>query len=170
MKEEYLAEFVVERQPKAYSYLRFSRPEQEDGDSIRRQTEISEEWARSHDHVLDGSLKMEDHGLSAFHGKHVSEGALGQFLEKVKAGQIPQGSVLLVESLDRLSREELTEALEQFLAIIRNGIKIVTLADNAREYTKETINSNMGDLFVGLSIMVRAHEESKMKSFRLSKA
>ncbi|MGA3116967.1 MAG: recombinase family protein [Syntrophobacteraceae bacterium] len=170
MEAEYHAKFVVEGQPIAISYLRFSNPDQENGDSIRRQIEISEEWARTHGYVLDDSLRMEDHGLSAFHGKHVTKGALGQFLEKVKAGQIPQGSVLLVESLDRLSREELTEALEQFLAIIRNGIKIVTLADNAREYTKETINSNMGDLFVGLSIMVRAHEESKMKSFRLSKA
>ncbi len=156
--------------PKAYSYIRFSTPEQLKGDSLRRQLELSEKYAAEHGLVLDGSLNLQDLGLSAFSGEQRDKGTLGRFLELVRAGRIPYGSVLLVESLDRLSREEITEALEQFLAIIRNGMKIVTLADNNREYTKETINTNWGDLVVSLTIMSRAHEESKMKSFRLMNA
>jgi DNA invertase Pin-like site-specific DNA recombinase len=155
--------------PKAYSYIRFSGPRQLKGDSLRRQTELSSKYAKEHGLTLDESLKP-DKGLSAFSGKHRLKGALGQFLALVNAGEISEGSILLVESLDRLSREEITEALEQFLAIIGSGIKIITLGDNNREYTKETINSNVGELIVGLTIMSRAHEESKMKSFRVGKA
>ncbi len=155
---------------KAYSYIRFSTPDQLKGDSLRRQTEAAESWAKDHGLALDNTLKLQDLGLSAFDGNHRDKGALGAFLKLVEGGQIPEGSVLLVESLDRLSREEITEALEQFLAIIRSGIKIVTLSDNNREYTKETINANVGDLIVSLTIMSRAHEESKMKSIRMKAA
>jgi hypothetical protein len=33
------------RQPKAYSYKRFSTPAQADGDSLRRQTVMAQAWA-----------------------------------------------------------------------------------------------------------------------------
>lgn len=153
-------------QPKCYSYIRFSTPEQREGDSLRRQTEAAEKWASQHGMTLDNTTRLKDLGLSAYHGAHKDKGALGGFLELVTKGKIVSGSVLLVESLDRLSREEITEALETFLAIIRRGIKIVTMADNDREYTKETVNANVGDLIVSLTIMSRAHEESLMKSKR----
>jgi len=155
--------------PKAYSYIRFSTPEQIKGDSIRRQTELSEEYARKNGLILDRSLNLQDLGVSAYTGKHRDSGALGGFLKIIDAGKIENGSVLMIESLDRLSREEIFEALDQFLSIIRRGIKIVTLADN-REYTKETINSNVAELMISLSIMARAHEESAIKSLRLSEA
>ena len=35
-------------QPKAYSYIRFSTPEQALGDSLRRQVQLAEEYARKH--------------------------------------------------------------------------------------------------------------------------
>lgn len=158
-----------EKPSKAYSYIRFSTPEQQKGDSLRRQTELSEKWAKDQGLVLDDSLKLQDLGKSAFSGKHRSDGALGQFLKLVEMGKIKKGSVLLVESLDRLSREEITIALKQFLAIIDKGIKIVTLIDN-KEYTQETVNTSFSELIVSLTIMARAHEESKTKSMRLGKA
>jgi DNA invertase Pin-like site-specific DNA recombinase/ElaB/YqjD/DUF883 family membrane-anchored ribosome-binding protein len=155
---------------KAYSYIRFSTPEQRKGDSLRRQTEFSERYAAEHGLVLDSSLRLQDLGLSAYKGEHRSDkGALGQFLKLVEMGKIEKGSVLLVESLDRLSREEITEALEQFLAIIGKGIKIVTLIDK-REYTKETVNNNFSEMMFSLMTMARAHEESSTKAMRLGKA
>ena len=156
--------------PMAYSYIRFSTPEQIKGDSLRRQTELSEQYAKKHGFVLDDSLKLQDLGLSAFSGEHKgSRGALGQFLKLVEDGKIEKGSVLLVENFDRLSRQEITKALQQFLDIINRGIKIVTLIDN-REYTEETVNANVGELIVSLTIMARAHEESATKSKRLKAA
>jgi DNA invertase Pin-like site-specific DNA recombinase len=156
-------------QPKCYSYLRFSKPKQEKGDSARRQIELSEKYAHDHGLVLDDSLKLEDKGLSAFHGDHRTKGALGTFLRLVEEGEIPQGSTLIVESLDRLSREQVLDALGYFTSIVRAGIKVVTSLDNM-EYTEESLNANIGQLIVCLTIMSRAHEESLAKSKRLSAA
>ncbi len=66
---------------KAYSYLRFSTPEQMKGDSFRRQTELSAKYAEEHDLDLDTALTFADLGVSAFRGRNVSEGQLGAFLE-----------------------------------------------------------------------------------------
>ncbi|MCH7834064.1 MAG: recombinase family protein [Proteobacteria bacterium] len=155
--------------PQAYSYIRFSSPEQAKGDSRRRQVEASRAYAEEHGLHLDESLTMQDTGISAFKGLHRIKGALGEFLRQVEAGAIPRGSVLLVESLDRLSREQIDEALIQFLNIIRAGIKVVTLADNM-EYDHQSINANIGQLVMSLVIMGRAHEESAIKSKRVAAA
>jgi hypothetical protein len=39
----------VEPRPKAYSYVRFSTPEQAKGDSLRRQTDRARAWAVAND-------------------------------------------------------------------------------------------------------------------------
>jgi DNA invertase Pin-like site-specific DNA recombinase len=150
---------------KAYSYIRFSTPEQEKGDSLRRQLKQSEDYAQANGLVLDDALRLTDRGLSAFHGVHRVKGALGEFHHLVEQGEVEPGSVLLVESLDRLSREQVLDALTQFTSLIRAGVKVVTLADRM-EYDTESINANFGQLLMSLVIMSRAHEESKIKSFR----
>lgn len=154
---------------KCYSYTRFSTPEQSKGSSLLRQTRLAEEYAKENGLELDNSLKLSDLGLSAFKGDHVTKGALGRFLENIKSGKIPQGSVLIVENLDRLSRDNMTEALQQFLNIINAGVRIVTLTDRM-EYDKRSVNANVGSLMVSLAIMARAHEESQTKSKRIRSA
>ena len=77
--------------PKAYSYVRFSTPEQENGDSLRRQLELSKKFAKTHGLDLDDSLRLTDRGLSAFNGLHRTKGTLGQFLKLVEQGEIPKG-------------------------------------------------------------------------------
>ena len=154
--------------PKAYSYIRFSTLEQKAGDSLRRQIEAAEKWARDHGYELDDSLKP-DEGLSAFRGYHRIKGALGQFMKAVEEGKIPVGSILIVENLDRLSRQEVMPALGQFTDILNKGIKVVTLSDKM-EYTAESVNANFGQLLMSIVIMSRAHEESAVKSGRLQSA
>lgn len=155
--------------PKAYSYIRFSSPEQEKGDSIRRQIEQSEEYAKQNGLILDDSLKLTDRGLSAFHGMHRTKGALGTFLKLVEAGKIEKGSTLIVENMDRLSREQIMGALTQFISIINAGITLVTLQDGMA-YSKESITKNWTQLIVSITYMARAHEESATKAKRLSAA
>ncbi len=152
---------------KAYSYVRFSTSIQIRGDSLRRQMELSQQWCEKNGVVLDDTLDMQDLGKSAFHGDNVTQGALGQFIKTIDKGKVKKGSYLLVESLDRLSRQELTDALSLFLNIINKGITIVTLADD-RTYGKK--NLDLPNLIISLSIMSRAHEESAMKSQRISQA
>jgi len=74
-----------------------------------------------------------------------------------------------VESLDRISRAQILEALEIFTGILNRGIIVVTLADNM-EYSKEKANRNFTDLIISITIMSRAHEESLTKSGRLKEA
>src|SRR5262249_25417822 len=109
------------------SYLRFSRAEQIKGDSTRRQLDMSERYAAERGWEIDKSLS--DKGVSAFRGANATSGALSKLLDLVKSKRIPKGSVLLVESLDRLSRSQITEALELFMSLIRAGLRIVTLTD-----------------------------------------
>ena len=50
---------------------------------------------------------------------------LGAFIADVEANRVSKGSVLLVESLDRLTRQQIGDALELFLKLLRLGITII---------------------------------------------
>lgn len=152
--------------PKAYSYIRFSSAKQMKGDSIERQTKLSENYAAKHGLAIDTELNMRDLGISAFDRSNLNKGALGQFLQLVEDGQIPQGSYLLVESLDRLSRDKVMDALGIFLSILKAGIIIVTLADE-QVYSHAKSNENWASLIMSIVIMSRANEESEIKSSRI---
>ena len=88
------------------------------GDSRRRQLEASRQYAEANELDLAEAPELEDIGVSAFKGANVREGALGRFLEAVRAGTVKRGSYLIVESLDRLSREQVLTAQSLFLSII----------------------------------------------------
>lgn len=152
--------------PTAYSYVRFSTPEQAQGDSLRRQLEASRAWADANGYHLDETLR--DLGRSAYSGDHL-KGHLGAFLEAVDDGKVEPGSVLLVESLDRLSRQAVLDALQQLIAILNRGIVVVTLVDG-QTYTREGLGNNFAQLLVSLTIMLRAHEESATKGKRVAAA
>ncbi|MFM0208876.1 recombinase family protein [Paraburkholderia sediminicola] len=149
--------------PVAYSYVRFSTPEQAKGDSLRRQRELSENYALRNGLTLDTTLTFHDLGISAFKGSNVERGRLGAFLEACDTSLVAPGSYLLVESLDRLSRETVMDAFDLFRSILKKQINIVTLTDN-RVYSSRT--TEMTDLIISLTVMSRAHEESLTKSKR----
>jgi DNA invertase Pin-like site-specific DNA recombinase len=154
--------------PKAYSYIRFSTPEQAEGDSHRRQFEAASAYADAEGLDLQ-PLTMSDLGLSAYHADHIRRGALGMFLSAIDNGDIEKGSFLLVENLDRLSRADPWEALPIFQQIINAGVTLVTLQDR-QVYTREAIQKQPFIILTSLLMMVRAHEESQTKSRRLLQA
>ncbi len=119
--------------------------------------------------MLDQSLSLRDEGLSAYHQQHVKQGALGAFLQAVAEGRIPDGSVLIVEGLDRLSRAEPIQAQAQLAQIINAGITVVTASDG-REYNRAGLKAQPMDLVYSLLVMIRAHEESDTKSKRVKAA
>lgn len=147
------------------SYLRFSTAEQVKGDSTRRQLDMSEKYAADRGWEINSNLS--DKGISAFRGSNATTGALSKLLKLVEEKRIPRGSVLLVESLDRLSRNDIEEALELFMSLTRSGLRIITLADG-HEYSKGQIK--LHDLMYSLMVMSRAHEESATKSHRIGAA
>lgn len=152
--------------PKAFSYLRFSTLEQQKGDSFRRQTALAQDYVRRQGLTLDTGLTFHDLGTSAYRGKNSETGRLGDFLEAVRTGLVPRGSYLLVESLDRISRQAARKALRVLEQICEEGITVVTLADN-RAYTQESLDSDPMSLIMSLLVFIRANEESATKSRRL---
>jgi DNA invertase Pin-like site-specific DNA recombinase len=152
---------------KAVSYLRISTSEQARGTGIARQMEASRRYAETHDLELAEGDQLVDLGISAYRSKNVRGGALGQFLDAVRASRVPPGTTLIVESLDRISRDEIRKALSTFLELINAGIDVVTLMDN-RVYTRDKVE--MVDLVGSLCVMERAFNESRTKSQRLSAA
>jgi len=156
---------TLSQAPLAYSYLRFSTPEQASGDSRRRQLMLAEQFAGRHGLALDRDLSFRDLGVSAFHGRNAREGGLRAFLDAIELGLVPKGSHLLVESLDRLSRDRVLAAQGLFLQIIQAGVTIVTLVDQ-RTYSIDSLDRNPTDLIVSLVTMMRANEESATKSLR----
>lgn len=152
---------------KAYSYIRFSTPEQAQGDSLRRQTTKAEAWAHERGLVLDDSLR--DLGISAYHGANRTAGALRSFLQMVEEGKIERGSYLIVESLDRLSRETVIDAATQLFALIQAGVVVVTLSDG-QEYSATRLRQDWTPLIISLAVMARAHDESRVKSERVGEA
>jgi DNA invertase Pin-like site-specific DNA recombinase len=155
--------------PKAYSYIRFSSERQQLGDSLRRQLKLATDYAEKHNLVLDHST-YRDLGVSAYKGKNFIEGKLGTFLTALDEGRVPSDSYLLIESLDRLSRAQVDEALVLFLSIIRRGITIVTLMDG-QVYSQARIKQDNGmSIIISLTYMMRAHEESATKSARVKAA
>lgn len=150
-------------QPLVISYIRWSTAVQGDGDSYRRQKHLADEWCRKHNLTITPEHQLLDAGLSAFTGKNVSDGALGAFLQVVQAGKIPEGSILLVENLDRLSRAHPMVAMSILHSIVEAGIVIVTLGSNEKEYRKPL---SMGDMFQAIIDLSNAHIESDKKRFR----
>lgn len=155
------------RTPTAYSYVRWSTPEQGDGHSLDRQLEAAEAYASRHGLSLDS--RHRDEGVSSYRGRNHRKGALGAFLHAVAIGEVERGSHLLVEDLDRLSREHPLDAQALFTSIIRSGVTITTLKDG-RSYSEESIRSNWTELLLPLATMGLANEESRKKSERVGKA
>ncbi|MEG3126202.1 recombinase family protein [Sphingomonas sp. GB1N7] len=149
----------------AYSYLRFSSPDQQYGDSLRRQTALAVDYAFEFDLILDDQLTYQDFGISGFRGQNVASGRLGDFLAAISAGLVPTGSVLLVENLDRLSRDSALNAQNLLTQIVLAGVSVVTLSDR-RTYSVEELRRDPMGLIFALINFIRANEESAIKSSR----
>jgi DNA invertase Pin-like site-specific DNA recombinase len=148
---------------------RFSSPSQANGDSLARQTALARAYAEQHGLQLDDELTYRDLGVSGFRGRNAAHGELACFLEAVRAGQIPEGSFLLIESLDRLSRDNILRAQAILTNLVVSGINVVSLADN-RLYSEEALSNDPIALIYALIVFIRANEESTTKSMRARQA
>ena len=152
--------------PLVYSYRRFSSGRQSSGHSLERQTESARVWCMEKGYKLDESLAFSDLGVSAYSGDNVSKGALAAFLKAADTGQIPRGSILLVESLDRLSRESIPDAIAVLTKIVKAGVRVVSHIDG-HEWNETTIKDAMS-FMLSVLLFSRAHDESSKKAGRIS--
>lgn len=130
---------------------------------------MATDYAARHGLDLDASLTFHDLGVSAFQGVNAETGRLADFLEAVRAGLVPKGSFLLVETLDRLSRLVPRKALRVLEDIVGTGVSVVTLSDE-KVYTTENLDNDPIGLILAIMLFMRANEESATKARRLKAA
>lgn len=156
----------------AYLYMRFSTAEQAKGDTLARQRALANEYVLRHPEKqlrLITEHEYVDEGVSSFAGQNLQPGrALHRFLDDVKAGRVSAGSVLMVESLDRISRQQVLESQRLLLDLLVSNINVITTSPaEEREYSR---TSGLHDLIISLAGMERANQESAMKSERVRRA
>lgn len=158
----------------AYSYLRLSSKRQAnaaDGkkyrDGFRRQIAHRDRYLAENPHLtLDTRLVLHDIGVSGFTGANAAPGGQGKlaaFLAEVRQGRIAKGSYLLVESLDRMSRQQVSRAQAILLDLVNSGIVVVSLADG-QVYRED---AHPTQFIISIMSLTRAHEESVVKAGRL---
>ena len=154
---------------RAISYIRFSTPKQQHGFSLARQLEGTKQFCRRHNLLLDESLTIKDLGKSAFKGANADNGNLALFLDAVRKGKIRKGTVLVVEALDRLTRNNIVEASHLLTDILRNGIDVGMVTED-KVYSYDYINKNPFEFIVATTYLIRGGNESQMKSERVKDA
>lgn len=112
-------------------------------------------------------IKMTDYGESGVHKEHL-KAALGDFVKKVKSGEIEKGLMLLVEKLDRLSRYDYQDAWDWLKAVVKAGITVITL-EPEQTLDKKSIK-DFGVMISVCAAFMAAEDESKKKSERLKHA
>lgn len=150
--------------PKLYSYVRFSSVKQREGNSLERQQDTALKIASRYNLELD-TTAFHDLGMSAFKGKNAHEGKLSEFIKQIGA-KVPVGSWLVVENLDRISRDDAWSALDIFKNILSRGIVVVTGMDE-KVYKYADVKNNPTDLIISLLMFTRAHDESLTKKNRV---
>ena len=163
------SQIQTDPRPLAYSYIRFSTPEQSKGDSLTRQTTRTKAFCETNGYRL--VEEMQALGVSAFRGANLDDTAiLGQFLNRVRDGKIPRGSVLVVESFDRISRDKVLRCQHVLMDILLNGVGVAPLSFNGQILTEQTVNDNPTLLILAICEQWRGGNESKVKSERILEA
>ncbi len=150
----------------AISYFRVSSEKQLRGEGLRRQREGNHNWIAKHPELnIRVDDEKTDEARSAWKADHIKEGgALGSVFRQVQSGVLGPPLMLIVEHLDRLSRQNPWQAQEQLAGLVNRGVLIATTKDD-KIYSTE---SGVGDLILSVVYMSAAHEESEKKSDRVS--
>ncbi len=148
---------------RAYSYVRFSSTKQRTGSSVERQVSWAKRLCEQRGIGLDDTLSIGDLGVSAFRGKNRKHGGLFLFLQACKQGRVARGSYLLVESLDRLSREHPLGGFELVKELLSDHGVVILTAFPEQEYSLANYDRTCWLMQAEFN---RAYSESLAKSER----
>jgi DNA invertase Pin-like site-specific DNA recombinase len=159
----------------AYIYARFSSLEQGKGTSLKRQIadcrdRIEREgWEYPATEQERAERDYTDEGKSAYFGAHRSPGgSLFEFERKAAEGHFANGAVLIVENLDRLTRQGWEEALKILTGLTSNGVTVATLHGN--KLWKAGEKPDMGQVITVIVEAEADHRASHEKSKRVKAA
>ena len=155
----------------AFSYVRFSSKKQADGASLEWQLTGTRKYCDENNLILNETLTFRDLGISSTYGANLQHG-LGDLLQACEDGLIPRGSALVVEALDRLSRQRprvvstlLGRLLDDYgLEVHLTGMKKILYPES-----QSAAEEGMDLLWVTM-LAIRASEEQETKAERLKDA
>lgn len=142
-------------------YARVSSTKQIDGLSLSLQgdnamlSQLSEQYQ-----TTVSSDIYRDEGVSSFKGDNLNRGELGRLISDIESGKIASGDIIVIRSLDRLSRQSLTTSEQLYNRIVAADVRIHTTIDN-RLYVKDC---ELSSILKTLSLKL-AHEESAKKQY-----
>src|SRR3979490_3150695 len=108
----------------AYAYVRYSSTVQSSGDSVDRQTSPLKAFEK--DTGIDIVETIIDEGVSSFRGDNANKGKFKEVLARIDRGVIRSGDYLVVESIDRITRQRVLDGVELLQNILKAGVKIYT--------------------------------------------
>lgn len=148
--------------PTAYSYIRLSSSQQILGDGQRRQMEAAQDYCKANNLTLS-TRTFKDLGVSGF--KEGDRPSLSDLHACIDSGTIKAGSVIILEKLDRLSRQGISKTQVMLEEILSKGVIVVSLMDGLR-----LDSTSLNDLTSVIRIAIAAdlgQQESKTKSKRI---
>lgn len=152
----------------AIIYARFSSADQVKGHSIDRQIDNTRLVCEARNLTINPSLIFTEKGKSAFTGANRRKGTLLRNLEdEIEAGA-HRGRTLVVEHLDRISRQGWKEVFG-FLGTCNEGGVNVATWDGSRLYPAGQ-EPNMGEVIEIIVKSSSAQEQSDTKSWRIKKS
>lgn len=150
-------------------YARFSNVEQAQGNSKHRQLTLCREMVARHGWLHDPERELVDEGKSAFSGANRAIGShLYDFEQRAEAGLYRNGHVLVVENLDRISRQGYDAILPFLQKLTASGVTVATV-DGERIYPAYE-RVQMVSVIEAVVKSELAREESEKKSRRLKAA
>ncbi|OED91247.1 recombinase family protein [Vibrio crassostreae] len=149
----------------AYSYVRFSTPDQAYGDSETRQLKLAIKYCKDNNLTLSDRT-FKDLGISGYSGK--VRPSLFEMFDCIESGEIKRGDYLLIETFDRLSRRGFDDTHQLIRQIVKAGVIVVSVQDNL-VINEESLNDSMTIVRLAISADL-AHKESLRKSVRISES
>lgn len=150
-------------------YARFSNAEQAQGSSKARQLSLCREMIARNGWQGSAGRELIDEGVSAYSGANRAPGGLlHAFEQQAETGLYRNGHVLVVENLDRISRQGY-DAILPFLQKLTNAGVTVATVDGDRIYPAYE-RVPLGPVIEAVVKSELSREESEKKSRRLKAA
>ena len=152
----------------AIIYARWSSLEQGRAgtSTLSRQLSFNEAFAERAGHTV--VERIVDEGRSAWTGDNIKTGNLGKLTERLER-EGGEGRVILVEKLDRLSRQSPIVMMTWLQRICATGVTIAS-ADGRHTITTHDLMSNMMGVLSIVFDAFRGFDESQVKSVRVGEA
>ncbi|MDH4406000.1 MAG: recombinase family protein [Cyanobium sp. D14.bin.5] len=153
----------------AVPYSRVSTGEQaQSGLGLTRQQEGLAIYCEARGWRLWEGSGYSDRGVSGYSGANVAGGALGRFLADLKRGAFgPPPLALLIEDVDRFSRDFPLNVLPVLIEDLLNAGVAVAVLSKGRDFSRDSIRANPMELHELLLWLQSAHDFSARLSRRL---